>query len=44
MSYVRIDLSTELPYIADCKLIKEKLKLYSFSLIVLQAQEIKSAS
>lgn len=44
MSYVRIDLSSERPYIANWRLIKEKLKLFSFALIVLQTQEIKYAS
>lgn len=43
VSYVRIDLSPEPPYIADWRLIKEKLKLFRFALIVLQAQEIKYA-
>lgn len=44
MSYARIDLRSEPPYIADWRLVKEKLKLLSFALIVLQTQEIKYAS
>lgn len=44
VSYVRIDLRSEPPYIADWRLVKEKLKLLSFALIVLQTQEIKYAS
>lgn len=43
VSYVRIDLSSEPPYIAVWRLIKEKLRLLRFALIVLQAQEIKCA-
>lgn len=37
-SYVRTDLSSEPPYTADWRLIKEKLKLFGFALIFLQAQ------
>jgi len=44
VSYVRIDLSSEPPYIAVWRLIKEKLRLLRFALIVLQVQEIKCAS
>lgn len=44
LSYVRIYLSSEPPYTADWRLIKEKLQLVSFALIVLQAQEIKYTS
>lgn len=44
VSYVRIDLSSEPPYIAVWRLIKEQLRLLRFALIVLQVQEIKCAS
>lgn len=44
LSYVRIYLSSEPPYAADWRLIKEKLQLFSFALIVLQAQKIKYTS
>jgi len=44
VSYVRIDLSSDPPYIAVWRLIKEQLRLLRFALIVLQVQEIKCAS
>lgn len=44
MSYVRIDLGSAPLYTADWRLIKEKLKLFNFALIVLQAREIKYVS
>lgn len=44
LSYVRIYLSSEPPYTADCRLIKEKFQPLSFALTVLQAQEIKYTS